>query len=127
MRLLKVFNYQSHLFCTTAFSLLLLMPVQASFAIESKETTQLQQFTPTILNEKEMEWIGERIYQNECASNPKYLTYWGEGEEFPSLGIGHFIWYTNHYQASYYETFPSMVHYVSQYKKSPNWLIALSP
>ncbi|WP_157832327.1 hypothetical protein [Thiomicrorhabdus sp. Kp2] len=112
-----------------ALGLSLLMPLQKSFASDTKDLTALnfakyEQFT---LSQKEMEWIGERIYQNECASNPKYLTYWGKGEEFPSLGIGHFIWYTGHYQADFQETFPDMVEFVSQTNKPPLWLIKLTP
>jgi len=38
--------------------------------------------------------IGKKIWQNECACSVDGLTTWNAGEEFPSLGIGHFIWYT---------------------------------
>jgi len=79
------------------------------------------------LTHKELNWVGQRIYQNECASNPKYLTYWGKGEEFPSFGIGHFIWYPGLQKGKFHETFPAMVKFVSQYKAAPTWLANLNP
>ena len=45
------------------------------------------------LSEAEKEWLGRKIFKNECDSNFECLTTWNKGEEFPSLGIGHFIWY----------------------------------
>lgn len=82
------------------------------------------------LRQADYQWIGERIYQNECASNPKYLTYWGEGEEFPSFGIGHFIWHPKRLKGEikpkFTETFPAMVHFVSKTQRPPDWLAELS-
>ena len=37
--------------------------------------------------------IGQRVWQNECAGSVQGLVSWNAGEGFPSLGIGHFIWY----------------------------------
>src|SRR5258706_488493 len=37
--------------------------------------------------------IGKRVWQNECNGTISGLTAWNEGEDFASLGIGHFIWY----------------------------------
>lgn len=75
-------------------------------------------------------WIGQRIYQNECAGQPKYLTYWGRGEAFPSFGIGHFIWHPKLTESSadqkFIETFPAMVQFVSKTQRPPNWLEDLS-
>ncbi|GAB6070185.1 hypothetical protein JCM30760_12820 [Thiomicrorhabdus hydrogeniphila] len=79
------------------------------------------------LTNNELDWIGQRIYQNECASNPKYLTYWGKGEAFPSFGIGHFIWYPGLVKGKFHETFPAMVKFVSHYKTPPKWLNELDP
>ena len=79
------------------------------------------------LSESEKQWIGDRIYQNECASKVENLTYWGKGEDFPSFGIGHFIWFPAGVEVNFHETFPDMVRYVSQFKKPPQWLIDLSP
>ncbi len=37
--------------------------------------------------------IGDAIWRNECQGRVGGLTHWKSGEEFPSFGIGHFIWY----------------------------------
>ncbi len=44
--------------------------------------------------------IGDWIYRNECNRNPRCLVDWNPGESFPSLGIGHFIWYPTGVQLS---------------------------
>lgn len=79
------------------------------------------------LADEEQQWVADKIYQNECASNPKYLTYWSQAEEFPSFGIGHFIWYRQGQEQIYQQTFPQMVDYVSQYQAPPKWLAELKP
>lgn len=75
-------------------------------------------------------WIGQRIYQNECAGKPEYLTYWGKGETFPSFGIGHFIWHPKLTESgadqTFTETFPAMVQFVSKTQRPPDWLADLS-
>ena len=45
------------------------------------------------LTSHEIKWLGEQIYSNECNANFECLTSWNSGEDFPSLGIGHFIWF----------------------------------
>ncbi len=83
-----------------------------------------------LLTQADYQWIGGRIYQNECAGKPKYLTYWGRGETFPSFGIGHFIWHPKLVESGadqiFTETFPSMVQFVSKTQRPPNWLAELS-
>jgi hypothetical protein len=83
-----------------------------------------------LLTLADYQWIGGRIYQNECAGKPKYLTYWGKGETFPSFGIGHFIWHPKlaQYAADqmFIETFPAMVEFVSKTQRPPSWLAELS-
>jgi hypothetical protein len=86
------------------------------------------------LTESDYQWIGQKIYQNECAGKPKYLTYWGKGETFPSFGIGHFIWHPKisensagkSAEVTFTETFPAMVRFVSQTQRPPIWLDDLS-
>ncbi|PWU11360.1 MAG: hypothetical protein C5B47_00975, partial [Verrucomicrobia bacterium] len=36
--------------------------------------------------------IGAQVWKNECAGTTSGLTSWNRGEDFASLGIGHFIW-----------------------------------
>jgi hypothetical protein len=66
------------------------------------------------LAEKELLWISERIYQNECSGKPEKLTHWNEGEEFPSLGIGHFIWYPGGQSGIFEESFPPLLRYLNK-------------
>lgn len=53
--------------------------------------------------------IGKKIWQNECAGTVAGLTTWNVGEEFPSLGIGHFIWYPEGFNGRFNETWPQFV------------------
>jgi len=39
------------------------------------------------------------------------LTHWNDGEEFPSMGIGHFIWYPNGFDGRWTESWPEFVNY----------------
>ena len=58
--------------------------------------------------------IGKKIWQNECASSVAGLTTWNAGEEFPSLGIGHFIWYPVGFKGRFEESWPSFVAFARQ-------------
>ena len=82
---------------------------------------QLPQFNP-----QQMDWLGDRVFANECNRKFSCLTSWNEGEDFPSLGIGHFIWYKQQQNERFEETFPSLLAF---YKKHgyelPSWLEAL--
>ena len=50
--------------------------------------------------------IGRKIWQNECAGTIAGLTSWNAGENFASLGIGHFIWYPKGVRGPFEESFP---------------------
>jgi hypothetical protein len=58
--------------------------------------------------------IGRKIWQNECAGSVAGLTTWNAGEEFPSLGIGHFIWYPAGFRGRFEESWPSFVTFTKQ-------------
>lgn len=77
------------------------------------------------LDQADYQWIGAKIYQNECNSQPKYLTFWGKGEDFPSFGIGHFIWFPKAVEPPFNETFPAMFEFVSDRVAPPDWLLKL--
>lgn len=77
------------------------------------------------LNAAELLWLGDRIFENECNSRPECLTAWNAGEEFPSLGIGHFIWYRAGQQAPFAETFPELVAFMqARGAQVPAWILA---
>ena len=58
--------------------------------------------------------IGRKIWQNECAGTVSGLTTWNGGEEFPSLGIGHFIWYPEGFKGRFSESWPQFVAFARQ-------------
>jgi len=57
--------------------------------------------------------VGKRVWQNECNGTVSGLTSWNQGEDFASLGIGHFIWYPKGWQGPFEESFPKLVSFVS--------------
>ena len=63
--------------------------------------------------------IGRKIWQNECAGSVAGLTTWNPGEEFPSLGIGHFIWYPAGFKGRFNETLPQFVAFAKQQGATP--------
>ncbi len=69
------------------------------------------------------EIIGKKIWANECEGKVEGLTSWNGGEAFPSLGIGHFIWYPAGRPGPYEESFPRMIAYLqAQRIPLPAWL-----
>jgi hypothetical protein len=58
--------------------------------------------------------IGRKIWQNECAGTVAGLTTWNAGEEFPSLGIGHFIWYPAGFKGRFEESWPKFTAFARQ-------------
>jgi hypothetical protein len=57
--------------------------------------------------------VGKRVWQNECGGTIPGLTSWNQGEDFASLGIGHFIWYPKGQRGPFEESFPKLVSFVS--------------
>lgn len=69
--------------------------------------------------------IGRKIWRNECAGTRDGLTSWNKGEDFASLGIGHFIWYPQGKRGPFKESFPALKSYLqTQGVKLPGWLAA---
>jgi hypothetical protein len=58
--------------------------------------------------------IGKKIWQNECAGTIIGLTSWNTGENFASLGIGHFIWYPKGVRGPFEESFPALIDYAAR-------------
>ena len=76
----------------------------------------------------ELTWIGEQIFRNECASRKTCLVHWNVGEAFPSLGIGHFIWYPATVEGQFVESFPELVRFMREQSVAlPRWLNELEP
>lgn len=76
------------------------------------------------LDQDELEWLGDRIFANECNRQLRCLTSWNEGEQFPSLGLGHFIWYQAGQADAFVETFPALLEQLdAEGVALPAWLI----
>ena len=56
--------------------------------------------------------IGTKIWQNESGGTTAGLTAWNYGEDFASLGIGHFIWYPSGRRGPFEESFPLLLRYL---------------
>ena len=64
-----------------------------------------------------------KIYKNECSANPDKLIHWNRGETFPSLGIGHFIWYPKSVQERFTESFPKLIAFLEKEGANPpQWI-----
>jgi hypothetical protein len=75
------------------------------------------------LSQQEIQQIGERVFENECASKDENLIVWNEGESFMSLGIGHFIWYPANSRKLFVGSFVKFLEYAKiSGEKIPSWL-----
>lgn len=67
--------------------------------------------------------IAKKIWFNECSGKKEGLVSWNEGEEFASLGIGHFIWYPKDKKKLFLESFPDLLAFLEQHGYTlPRWL-----
>ena len=81
-----------------------------------------------VLESGQLDWVGQKIFQNECAGQFQCLVHWNESEAFPSLGIGHFIWYPEGINERFVESFPALFEYMKQRQLNiPLWLRELEP
>jgi hypothetical protein len=75
------------------------------------------------LTKQQTEKLADLIWQNEGAGKKEYLTVWNKNETFPSLGIGHFIWYPTEQKGAFKEQFPQLLAYLKDNNvKLPTWL-----
>lgn len=93
----------------------------------TKQTTGQVEYPEDVTKPKlspyELNVIADKIYQNETSGNPKNLMFWSKNETFPSVGIGHFIWYPQGQPKIFDETFPAMIdYYVAHKVEIPAWL-----
>lgn len=67
--------------------------------------------------------IGKKVWQNECNGTVSGLTSWNAGEDFASLGIGHFIWYPQNKAGPFEESFPKLIAFMADHHVDlPSWL-----
>ena len=67
--------------------------------------------------------IGMKIWRNEAGGKVDLLTHWNKGEDFASLGIGHFIWYVAGRPGPFTESFPGLLDALDASGRTlPPWL-----
>lgn len=59
------------------------------------------------ISKNELMRVADKIFQNETGGAIENLVHWNAGENFPSLGIGHFIWHKKGRAGN--ESFPQMM------------------
>lgn len=78
---------------------------------------------PIQLADAQAKSVGMRLWQNESGGSIAGLTAWNAGEDFASLGIGHFIWYPEGKRGPFEESFPPLVAFLRSSGTSiPGWL-----
>lgn len=82
--------------------------------------------TASALTSTQKAAIGRKIWNNECGGTVDGLTSWNGGEEFPSLGIGHFIWYPAGRRGPFTESWPQFIAFAHKQGAQPPG-VALSP
>lgn len=69
----------------------------------------------TVPSKEELNHVGNLIYKNETGLKREFLVHWNKGEEFPSLGIGHFIWYPENFKNGRFdESFPGLIEFYKE-------------
>ena len=72
--------------------------------------------------------IARKIWQNECSGTVRGLVSWNRGEAFPSLGIGHFIWFPAGVREKFEESFPPFVEFCRKRgARLPEWCYGSAP
>ena len=75
------------------------------------------------LTDTQARQIAHKIWLNEGSGKKSKLVWWNRGEEFASVGIGHFIWFTADKPMWFWEAFPPMLQYIiDRGAKPPRWL-----
>ncbi len=75
------------------------------------------------LSAAELRAIGDQIFKNEGGGNIDNLVHWNDGENFASMGIGHFTWYPAGTPARFGNTFPDLLTYMqARGAPMPAWL-----
>ena len=67
--------------------------------------------------------VGRQVWINESGGRDDGVTVWNAAEDFPSLGIGHFIWFKAGGHPMFEESFPKVVAYIrAKGVRPPAWL-----
>jgi hypothetical protein len=78
---------------------------------------------PINLTPEQTKQLGNLIWKNEGQQKIEHLTTWNHSEDFPSLGLGHFIWYPTDEKGPFKEQFPQLLTFMSDNGvQLPTWL-----
>lgn len=75
-----------------------------------------------LLAPEKAEAIGRKVWHNEGLGKVENLAVWNKGEDFPSFGIGHFIWYPGGVTGPFEESFPQLLRHLGEHAALPSWL-----
>jgi len=79
--------------------------------------------SPIVLTKKQADYVAKKVWKNEGAGQDKYLVWWNKGEDFASVGIGHFIWFPKGHTERFREVFPMVMAFMEKRNvKIPSWL-----
>jgi len=113
----------------------ILLPIAALFSscvapVAQTITTPASSTAPAAsgvqLSKAERTKVARQIWQNESSGQVSGLTAWNVGEEFPSLGIGHFIWYPRQVRGPFTESFPQFIQFAQRKGHQPPALAQLA-
>lgn len=80
------------------------------------------------LTQKQADYIARKVWLNEGAGLDRYLVHWNEGEDFSSVGIGHFIWFSEGHSERFREVFPMVLAFMEERNVvMPEWLNSQTP
>jgi len=97
----------------------------AGFPVGAEATASAGTEPQFVLDRADALAIGRKIWQNECGGTVDGLTSWNRGEDFASLGIGHFIWYPKGKEGPFEESWPPLVAFLKEGGKDvPEWILA---
>jgi hypothetical protein len=75
------------------------------------------------ITKEQASYIAAKVWQNEGALQDRYLVHWNDGEDFASLGIGHFIWFPKGHTEKFREVFPLVLKFMEEKNATmPHWL-----
>jgi hypothetical protein len=74
----------------------------------------------------ELGCLQKMIFFNECSGRAERMLTWNADEDFPSFGLGHFIWYPQGEKGPYQDLFPEFLTFLEAQKVDiPGWIKGL--
>lgn len=95
------------------------LPKQLNLPEAAKTQLKAQGIDP-----QQLQAIGQKIFQNETGGKLENVIFWSKNESFPSLGVGHFIWFPAGRSLGFTESFPDMIRFLQANGAAvPAWLL----